>query len=133
MINVLETWYRSRSDLRFDVFVGICLSSWESSEKTTTSIKITGIVLNFISSTETIITYTFYYCICKFEVFQRRAIRVVVVGYIVHYDSLSFLDTWMPFCVRKYYHVFVSFNLLCLKTLVPYDITFSSEIRQYIP
>ena len=60
-------------------------------------------------------------------------IRVVVVGYIVHYDSLSFLDTWMPFCVRKYYHVFVSFNLLCLKTLVPYDITFSSEIRQYIP
>jgi hypothetical protein len=64
---------------------------------------------------------------------KRRAMRVVVVGYIVHYDSLSFLDTWMPFCVTKYYHVFVSFNLLCLKTLVPYDITFSSEIRQYIP
>jgi hypothetical protein len=101
--------------------------------KTTTSIKITGIVLNFTSSTETIITYTFYYCICKFEVFQRRAIRVVVVGYIGHYDSLSFLGTWMPFCVTKYYHVFVSFNLLCLKTLVPYDITFSPEIRQYIP
>jgi hypothetical protein len=60
---------------------------------------------------------TFYYCICKFEVFQRRAIRVVVVGYIGHCDSLPFLDTWMPFCVTKYYHVFVSFNLLCLKTL----------------
>jgi hypothetical protein len=54
-----------------------------------------------------------------------------VVGYIGHYDSLSFLDTWMPFCVTKYYHVFVSFNLLCLN--FDWSGSFTQEDRQIHP